>query len=389
MSEPTVSEHPAVYQKHDSFVGIRHHGALAQDVLNRVRRLFDQLSSMALAPNVTKVLRCACEELLAPDTLAQPLVPFTLRSYVIEEISRLTDEELRRYLFYRYRYEIYPQRHIIDAFPPCLQVEPTSVCNYRCVFCYQQDRTFSTKGSGHMGAMSFDLFRSVIDQAEGRCEALTLASRGEPLLCPDIQQMLGYVKGKFLALKMNTNASRLTERLCHAILEAGVNTLVFSADAASEPAYGRLRVGGRFDQVHANIARFKEIRAKHYPNARTITRVSGVKVEGTPGLDEMERVWGDLVDQVAFVQYNPWNTTYERPLHRLTAPCSELWLRMFVWWDGAVNPCENDYKSTLSVGNATEDLGSLWRSSQYTRLREQHLQRQRGACSPCNRCPVI
>jgi radical SAM protein with 4Fe4S-binding SPASM domain len=293
-------------------------------------------------------------------------------------------------MYYRYRYEVYPQRRLLDDFPPCLQIEPSAHCNYRCVFCYQTDPAFSGKGSSHMRFMSLDLFKRVVDQAEGQVEAVTLASRGEPFMCPSIKEMLGYIGGKFLALKMNTNASLLDEAKCHAILQADVKLLVFSADAASEPAYGQLRVRGKLDKVLKNVRMFQEIRAKHYPQSRMLTRVSGVKVPGTPDLDQMEGFWGELADQVAFVNYNPWDSTYERPINELVEPCSELWLRMFVWADGRVNPCENDYKSTLSVGNAaTAGLSELWRGPAYTALREKHLAGLRGECSPCQRCPVI
>ena len=139
-----------------------------------------------------------------------------------------------------------------------------------------------------------------------------------------------------------------------------------------------------------NIERFREIRDKHYPDSRVITRVSGVKVAGTPGLDEMEQFWGGLVDQVAFVKYNPWENTYERPIHGDTTPCSELWRRMFVWWDGTVNPCDNDYKSVLAMGSVdTDGIADLWRSDDYEALRRSHLDAKRGTVSPCKRCPVV
>ena len=107
-------------------------------------------------------------------------------------------------------------------------------------------------------------------------------------------------------------------------------------------------------------------------------------------LDEMERFWGDLVDQVAFVKYNPWENTYEQPINDLGTPCSDLWRRMFVWWDGTVNPCDVDYKSTLAVGNiANANLSELWQGDQYSRLRERHQTGGRSDCSPCNRCTLV
>ena len=377
------------YMKQNSFSGIRHHGQVL-DVLDRVRAVHDSLLDSGLEASRAILVREACEELLGLASAhgAGPL--FSLQTYVIEEINRLSDAALPRYLFYRYRYEMFPQRKILDDFPPCLQVEPTSICNYRCVFCYQVDEDFTKKSGGHMGMMGIDIFKQIIDEAAGKCEAITLASRGEPLIAPKIEEMLAYTAGKFLAFKMNTNAWFLDEAKCHAILQSDLNTLVFSADAASEPAYSQFRVGGSLERVLKNIKQFREIQAKHYSQSRTITRVSGVQVPGTPNLDQMEKFWGELVDQVAFVKYNPWENTYEQPISEIATACSDLWRRMFIWWDGLANPCDVDYKSTMAVGTIAEQgIGKLWKSDGYGELREQHLLKQRAHCSPCNRCTVI
>ena len=96
-----------------------------------------------------------------------------------------------------------------------------------------------------MGHMKLETFKLLIDQAEGNVEFISLASRGEPLLCPDIVEMLAYTKDKFLNLKINTNASLLDEKISHAILESGIKTLVFSADAADSTLYSKLRVNGK------------------------------------------------------------------------------------------------------------------------------------------------
>jgi len=379
-----------MYEKHNSLVEIRHHASLA-GVRARVESVLAKLVELDLTDYAKMILRDACEELLGCTSAHGGHLPFNLQTYVIEEMNRLADAELPRYLFYRYRYDTFPQRRRLDRYPPCIQIEPTSTCNYRCVFCYQIDDDFTRKNSGHMGFMSLDTFRRIVDQAVGHCEAVTLASRGEPLICPRIEEMLRYAgEGKFLALKINTNAWFLSEAKSHAILQADVNTVVFSADAASEPQYSQLRVGGNLRRVVENIKQFRDIREKHYPRSRTITRISGVRVPGTPDLDEMEEFWGDLVDQVAFVRYNPWENTYERPVNDIAAPCSDLWRRMFIWWDGTVNPCDVDYKSTLAVGNAMrQGLDDLWLSDAYMELRNRHSDGQRSNCSPCNRCTVV
>ena len=98
-------------------------------------------------------------------------------------------------------------------FPQYLLIEPTSICNLRCVMCFQQDKSFSSNKK-YMGKMDINLFKEIIDQAEkGGTKSITLASRGEPTLNSNLPEMLDYIKGKFLELKLNTNGTFLSENL--------------------------------------------------------------------------------------------------------------------------------------------------------------------------------
>lgn len=315
---------------------------------------------------------------------------FKLSPNVIAEINTLDDTQVSNYLFHRYRYEIFPDEKKIDNYPPYLQIEPTSICNYRCVFCYQTDNVFNKKSNNFMGHMSFDLFKEVIDQAENNIEFISLASRGEPLMCKDIEKMLLYTQGKFLNLKINTNASLLTESKAHAILQSGVKTLCFSADAADKTSYEKLRVNGKLDRILKNIENFNKIKETKYPNSRIITRVSGVKVNNNQNIDDMQNFWGKLVHQVAFVNYVPWENIYDSKKTDVPTPCSDLWRRMFVWWDGEINPCDVDYKSNLSLGKLFDrSITDIWNSQKYNILRENHLNNKRKNVEPCNRCNVV
>ena len=124
--------------------------------------------------------------------------------------------------------------------------------------------------------------------------------------------------------------------------------------------------------------------------SRTITRVSGVSFRDDQSLGDMEKFWGGMVDQVAFVAYNPWENVYESPLSGIETPCSDLWRRMFVWWDGTVNPCDVDYKSALRTGNAgASTLAELWGGAAYEGYRRTHREKKRAGLSPCQRCTVV
>ena len=376
-----------LYNKGSSILDIRGISSQRLELLKRIKTLdLDSLSVSDSDP-----VRLALDDLKDDfSSHSSELGRFFLREHVVEEMSRLSDDELPRYLRYRYAYEIYPVKKIVSEYPPVVQIEPTSICNYRCVFCYQCDDRLSDKRNGHMGVMDIGLFKEIIDELSGKVEGITLASRGEPTVNKSFSAMLGYMGGKFLAGKINTNASLLDEDLCHAILSADLQTLVFSADAAADPLYSTLRVGGNLDKVVRNVERFNEIRERHYPDSRLITRVSGVRYNDQQNMDDMMGFWKRFVDQVAFVDYNPWENVYDAEKKGVDKPCSDLWRRLFVWWDGRVCPCDVDYLTTLLDDRYPEhSISDIWNGQTYLALRESHLSNKRQSIEPCSRCVVI
>jgi radical SAM protein with 4Fe4S-binding SPASM domain len=238
--------------------------------------------------------------------------------------------------------------------------------------------------------MTFEMFKSIVDEIEGKVDFITLASRGEPLLNKKLPEMLAYAKGKFLGLKINTNASHLTDEMSRIILDSGVSTVVFSADAGDKDVYESLRVNGNFDKVMSNISKFNQIRKLEFSNSKTLTRVSGVLFNpGKQDMDSHRAAWENLVDQVAFVNYLPWENPYDSKPSEVDEPCSDLWRRMFIWWDGKVNPCDVDYLSWLSVGNVkAHKISDLWNSEGYSSLRKSHNENMRKSITPCKSCFV-
>tara|TARA_Y100001970_G_C14182543_1_gene830650 strand:+ start:73 stop:1230 length:1158 start_codon:yes stop_codon:yes gene_type:complete len=379
-----------LYKKYDSFVGFKLKEKYNQNYfISNLKLVIENKKNLKkLNKYDLEILNYVKKDLFFDGTNNRP--KFEIKPNVVKEIQTLNSDQIPKYLVHRYRYEIHPQIRIYDDYPPYLQIEPTSICNYRCVFCYQTDNTFNKRSFGHMGHMTLDTFKKIVDQAEGNIEFISLASRGEPLLCPDFIKMLDYTRDKFFNLKINTNASLLDDNMSHAILKSGVKTLVFSADAADSTLYSKLRVNGKLERIVKNIKNFREIKRKNYPNSKIITRVAGVKVNNQQNLRDMEAFWSDMVDQIAFVDYMPWENVYDSKLSEINTPCSDLWRRMFIWWDGKVNPCDVDYKSKLSVGNIMEkNISNLWKSENYKKLRTEHGSNKRKNYSPCNRCVLV
>lgn len=313
---------------------------------------------------------------------------FRINNYIAEEMQKVDDHLIAQYLYHRYRYEIYPLKKIIDEYPPCVQIEPSSVCNFRCVFCYQVDKSFSGKSSRYMGKMRLDVFKKIVDQIENEVGFVTFASRGEPLLSKNFTRMLEYCGNKFVGLKINTNASLLTENYIHAILSSGVTTIVFSVDAADDALYSKFRVNGDFAKILKNIELFKKLKESHYPDSRIISRVSGVLINSKEqNIESMIKTWGQFVDQVSYVTYCPWENIYTRKVNKISLPCPNLWQRIFIWYDGTAGVCDCDYKSMLQISSRKEQsISEIWQSEMYNNLRKKHTGLMRGQLEPCRRC---
>ena len=300
-------------------------------------------------------------------------------------------DRLVPYLIFRFKFRVLPKRREVSDFPIHVLIEPASICNLRCVMCFQTDRTFTKKG--YMGTMDLGLFRDVVDQAvEGGAGAISLGSRGEPYMTSDFGEMLKYVSDKdsFFDVKINTNATRMGEADCHDLLSSNVNVITISADAHTKELYEEIRVRGKFDRMVENVERLCAIREKHYPDSKAEIRISGVKFREDQDEQGFADFWQARVDNVAYVRMQDRWDTYANPPHPdHTSPCDFLWERLYVWYDGTCNPCDEDYKSRLSPGNlADRSIREIWHGEAMTRLREQHLNDARSKCFPCDRCGV-
>ena len=390
MSNELITIRPKIKQKgfNQENIGISAFTKEDTAVYNRILRMTNTPYFKDLSDNHSKIVSKIINgyknklegKLLSKDE-------YVLSGHELVELESIHDWELFRYLVYRYKYNLYPILKKFDDYPPCVQIEPVSICNFRCVFCFQADKTFTDKKSGYMGYMDLDLFKEVIDELEGNVESITLASRGEPTLHKQLGEMLEYMNGKFLAVKINSNASLFTDKMIHTILSNDVQTMAFSIDAADKELYEKLRVNGKFEKTLKNVERFNEIREKDYPTSRLVTRISGVKVNEVQNVDDMVEMWSSYSDLVAFTNNIPWESSYENELSGVETPCTELWRRMFVWFDGKVNPCDYDYKSLLSKWNVKDmSISEIWNSEYYNWMRKLHLQKERKQIEPCKRC---
>ena len=295
------------------------------------------------------------------------------------------------YLIFRYKFYIAGKKKINLGFPPYLLIEPVSSCNLRCPFCFQVDKSFTRKP--YMGVIDFEFFKKIVDEANDiGVGAVTLASRGEPTMHKKYVEMLEYLSKKenIFEIKTNTNGTFLSEKICHAIFKYNVSQVIISSDHYIKKNYERLRLGSNFEKVVENVDRLYEIRKKFYPDSITEIRISGIDNERNLDRKKFKNFWIKRSDHVtASYPLERWDTYNNKPHDKITDACENLWDRMYVWFDGKINPCDADYKSYLNYGDAKKNnLKKIWNDKIIEKTRRMHLVKERNKIVPCDRCGV-
>ena len=312
-----------------------------------------------------------------------------LELFILNNKENLT--KIIKYIIFRYKFIKTGRDKINFGYPLYLLIEPVSACNLRCPFCFQIDKSFTRKP--YMGVMDFKLFKKIVDEAdEIGVGAITIASRGEPTLHKQFPEMMNHLGNKknIFEIKVNTNGTFLSEKICHSIFKNNISQMVISADHYIKKDYERLRLNSNFEEVVKNVDRLINIRKKYYPTSHTEIRVSGIDNEKNLDRDKFKEFWIQRSDHVtASYPLERWNT-YENEIHpSIKDPCENLWDRMYIWYDGKVNPCDADYKSYLSYGNyKNKSITEIWNGKIITELRKNHLKEKRNSITPCDRCGV-
>lgn len=298
------------------------------------------------------------------------------------------------YLKYRYDFKFYPSNHKLKEFPLVVAVEASGICNLRCQMCFQKnmDRNKSDQNKHIMSWDTYQKFLNELDQ--NQLYSIVFASRGEPLLNPDISKMIKAAKAKgVLEIKLNTNATLLTEALSRELLDSGLDLIVFSVDSVVPEHYQQIR-GTSLEKVLTNIDKFMQIKREEFPHSKMKVRVAMVLTLGMKENEEEEirlaqEYWSDRVDEFSIKTENDFVSIYEDGQRAFEqSACSLLWERVYLWNDGSVNPCDIDHLSSMSLGNINQGktIKEIWNGEKMQCLREHHLCSRGSLSTVCKNC---
>lgn len=133
----------------------------------------------------------------------------------------------------------------------------TRRCNLRCVHCYSQ-----SEDRGYGGELSFDEGKSLIDDLAGFGSPVILFSGGEPLIRPDILDLISYATQQGRRAVLSTNGTLITPVLAEKLKDIGLSYVGISLDGLKDTHDAFRGFPGTFARVMSAIENCQNVGLK-------------------------------------------------------------------------------------------------------------------------------
>ena len=283
--------------------------------------------------------------------------------------------------------------------PSVLQIETTSICNFRCPSCPLSMADYD-RPEKHMSPAEF----TRVLEGFPSVRKIELQGIGEVFLNDQVFELVRLARERGVEVQTFSNASKIDRPIARAIVESGLSLINLSMDGADEPTFRKLRKGGtltRFRRSVKNLVAARRAAASATPTINVMVVVQQENLAQVPQLIALAEELG--VDGVILTKIN----TDARPeirdqalsaedrdaLHALGPHrgsvevhwALEPWTReqrMSCYWprsaayvtvEGHVTACCNHYdERELPLGNVFEETGEeIWNGEAYRAFRRR------------------
>jgi radical SAM protein with 4Fe4S-binding SPASM domain len=285
---------------------------------------------------------------------------------------------------------------ICDYPPTYLWIEPTNICNLRCVMCPQSSPKM---GSQKKGMMDLNEFKKIVNEASSFVYEIELFFGGESLLHKDFFSMTKYAKSKGIRVVLHTNATLLDRKKAYQLLNSGVDVVSFSFDGYDKETYEKLRVNANFENTLNNITEFlNQKKVLKMKTPYTILQI--LESPNVTSLDKAEQEskkkkflsnLNQRFDELFIARMHSWggkiSQIKEENSNLIYMPCRFPWFSISIRWDGTVVPCCGDLFNEYTLGNThDESLINIWNNDKMRLLRDKLANEKYRNIKLCQKC---
>lgn len=262
---------------------------------------------------------------------------------------------------------------VCPGLPPTAVVATTHRCNHFCRMCIREARAFAGP------EMEVGLFHKIIDEGATYFRYLSLDGPGETIMNPEALHLIGYARSRGIRMMFSTNGTVLDGRMTEAVLDSGLDQIIFSVNAASPEVYRAVHGVDSYEKALTNIHHF--LRRKCERNSRTKVIIQMVCLPQTlPQVDDFYRQWRGtpgvnsvrVKKDVVCVEAADSEATPSRPRRR--NPCPRLWYGpVYIETNGDVYATPGVLYKAEPVGNVRNNtLAEIWNNERMQAMRRAH-----------------
>ncbi|MEO5333870.1 MAG: radical SAM protein [Magnetococcus sp. YQC-5] len=281
-------------------------------------------------------------------------------------------------------------------FPMMLVLSFVYPCNAKCPHCPYTNSNIRDRYRDQP-YMSELIFKKISDEAGPYGAYLRISGGGEPMLHPQAVQLLTYAKDKGCKIGLITNGSAFTAKSSMALLQAGIDMIECSVDAADAKTYAKVRPGLKWERLVKNVARLLEMRQQLNSSSKIVA--SGVHQKGVE-IEAVERFWKKTIGVDNFIKrkFLTWgdNTSLDKSLSgdmtpyldTTHSPCPFIFERLNIDSRGNIMVCGYDISANTNMGEVgKQTIRAIWHGPGFQYYREMHLANQGNEIPLCAGCP--
>lgn len=160
----------------------------------------------------------------------------------IQKVDYLTHSEIKTYHF---------------------EIDVSGVCNLRCITCPRGNLEFQRQQDGMMSVDNYKKVLNKLLQENPLLSDVQLYSWGEPLLNPELPEIIAYTVSKGVAAAISSNLSLKCD--LESVLKAGPTWFRISLSGFDEKSYSMIHRGGQWELIIDNMKKLSELREKFAP----------------------------------------------------------------------------------------------------------------------------
>lgn len=274
-------------------------------------------------------------------------------------------------------------------FPNNILVEVTNACNHNCIFCGHR------KMNRKIGFINTEFLLDIIKQAyEAGSREIGFYMTGEPLLCKELEQFIEHSKKiGYDYIYITTNGAFAEPERIISLAEKGLSSIKFSINAGTAETYHKIHGRNDFDKVISNVKGIYKLKTEMKMQLPIFLSYIKTTISGNETDLLLEEI-GDCVDDYVIMDMNNVcdniGTDNENYMinkdKRVTTPCSMVFNRLHITYEGYLNACCIDFNNYLVCADLHKtSLKEAWYSKEFIELRKQHLSGtfDNNMCSNC------